>query len=99
MRIPVERLWPRGLAKDRAQITLWMKEIAPSRQLRQWYGHDPKKWPAFRERYRAELREKADLREELRRTAARHTVTPAFASRDVQRCSAAVFKEVLEGRF
>ena len=55
LRVLVERLWPRGLSKDRAQVDLWLKDIAPSRELRTWYGHDPTKYTEFRGRYEAEL--------------------------------------------
>lgn len=56
-RVLVDRLWPRGIAKERAALDLWMKEIAPSTELRRWFGHDPKRWRQFQARYRAELRE------------------------------------------
>jgi uncharacterized protein YeaO (DUF488 family) len=55
LRILVERLWPRGVSKQKAKIDLWLKDLAPSTELRQWYGHDPARWPQFRKRYRAEL--------------------------------------------
>src|SRR5215831_16178244 len=54
LRILVERLWPRGVSKQRARIDLWLKTLAPSTELRQWYGHDPARWPQFRKRYQAE---------------------------------------------
>jgi uncharacterized protein YeaO (DUF488 family) len=57
-RVLVERLWPRGLSKENAQLDLWLKDVAPSPELRQWYGHDPAKWTEFQKRYRAELKEK-----------------------------------------
>jgi uncharacterized protein YeaO (DUF488 family) len=55
LRILVERLWPRGVTKRKARIDLWLKDVAPSQALRQWYSHDPSKWPEFQKRYRAEL--------------------------------------------
>ena len=61
LRVLVERLWPRGISKERAALGLWLKEIAPSTELRKWYGHDPQKWQKFCEAYWAELRHKADL--------------------------------------
>ena len=61
LRILVERLWPRGVSKQKARIDIWLKELAPSTELRQWYGHDPAKWPQFRKRYWAELKDKGDL--------------------------------------
>jgi uncharacterized protein YeaO (DUF488 family) len=59
-RILVERLWPRGVSKDRAKIDLWLKDVAPSAELRKWFGHDPERWQQFRRRYAAELKEKVD---------------------------------------
>ncbi len=56
LRVLVDRLWPRGLTKDRAAVDLWLKEIAPSTELRKWFGHDPDKWKEFQTRYRTELR-------------------------------------------
>ena len=61
MRILVDRLWPRGLTKEKASVDLWMKEIAPSTELRKWFAHDPDKWKSFRGRYETELRHKDDL--------------------------------------
>lgn len=60
-RILIDRLWPRGLTKERAKIDLWLKEIAPSNELRKWYLHDPAKWEEFKKRYEKELRDKQDL--------------------------------------
>ena len=61
MRILVERLWPRGVSKEKAAVDLWLKDLAPSTELRKWYGHDPEKWDEFRKRYWSELGEKGDL--------------------------------------
>ena len=61
LRILVERLWPRGVSKQRAKINLWLKDLAPSTELRQWYGHDPTRWPQFRKRYRRPLTYQADI--------------------------------------
>ena len=60
-RILVERLWPRGLTKLQAKIDLWLKDVAPSTELRRWFGHDPKKWDEFRQRYQKELKQKDEL--------------------------------------
>ena len=60
LRVLVERLWPRGLTKERAAVDLWLKDVAPSAELRKWFGHDPARWEQFQERYRQELREKKD---------------------------------------
>src|SRR5271166_1927459 len=61
LRILVERLWPRGVSKQRAQIDLWLKDLAPSTELRKWYGHDPARWPEFRKKYWAELKGQGDV--------------------------------------
>ena len=60
-RILVDRLWPRGMTKEKAEVDLWLKEIAPSNELRQWFAHDPKKWPEFARKYEAELKNKREL--------------------------------------
>jgi uncharacterized protein YeaO (DUF488 family) len=96
-RILVERLWPRGLSKARAQLDLWLKDIAPSGELRRWFSHDPAKWPEFQKRYRAELKANAAAVAALRKEAAQKgTLTLVFAARDEKRNSAVVLKSVLE---
>jgi uncharacterized protein YeaO (DUF488 family) len=97
-RILVERLWPRGIRKGDRRVADWLRDIAPSPELRRWYGHEPKKWPEFKRRYRAELR-KADrhrLLEALADEARRGTVTLVYAARDTERNSAVVVREELE---
>ncbi|HET6575889.1 MAG TPA: DUF488 domain-containing protein [Fimbriiglobus sp.] len=98
LRVLVERLWPRGLTKARAAIDLWLKEIAPSAELRKWYGHDPAKWTEFQKRYRAELRESTEAVKELRQKGKVGTVTLVYAARDEEHNSALVLKKLLEGR-
>src|SRR5262249_42039294 len=95
-RILVERLWPRGVTKDRAQLAEWMKEIAPSAELRKWYNHDPEKWDEFKKRYKTELRRHEDLVSRLRTIARNQTVTLVFAARDEERSSARMLKDHLE---
>ncbi len=95
-RILVDRLWPRGLTKQKARIDLWMKGIAPSSELRKWFGHDPSKWEEFQRRYTAELRQHADLIKELKRKARGATVTLIYAARDEAHNEAVVLKEFLE---
>jgi len=95
-RILVDRLWPRGLTKQKARIDLWMKEIAPSTELRKWFGHDPSKWEEFQRRYTAELREHADLIKELKQKARGATVTLIYAARDEVHNEAVVLKKFLE---
>ena len=65
-RILVDRLWPRGLSKEKAKVDLWMKEIAPSNDLRKWYSHDPEKWEDFKKRYEKELKTKENLLQKIR---------------------------------
>lgn len=98
LRILVERLWPRGLTKQKAQVDVWLKEIAPSHELRRWYGHEPEKWPEFQRRYRAELRENKSVLEELKQMIAGKTTTLLFAASDTERNSAVVLQRVLAGR-
>ena len=98
MRILVERLWPRGVSKERAALDRWMKEIAPSGALRKWYGHDPAKWEEFRRRYREELRQNEDAVEELKKLTGQGPVTFVYAAKDEAHNSAVVLKEYLEGR-
>jgi uncharacterized protein YeaO (DUF488 family) len=85
-RILVDRLWPRGLTKEKAGVDLWLKEIAPSTELRKWFGHDPDRWEEFKERYRAEL-EEAGKMEVLRNIAERareENVTLLFGAKDTR---------------
>jgi len=97
-RILIDRLWPRGLSREQAQIDLWLKEIAPSTELRRWFGHDPEKFDEFRRRYEAELAtETGRAALEQVRTAAQHgPVTLVFAARDPACSNAAVLRELLQ---
>jgi uncharacterized protein YeaO (DUF488 family) len=98
MRVLVDRQWPPGLTKEQVGVDLWLKEAAPSEALRRWYGHDPRRWESFAERYRAELEQRADLLrllDELRRTC---PVTLVYGARDASRNNAVVLREVLSGR-
>ena len=96
-RILVDRLWPRGLAKDVAHVDEWLKAVAPSSELRRWYGHDPAKFDQFRSRYAAELREpeRAQALMRLKQEARRGPVTLLTATRDASRSQAAVLAEQL----
>jgi uncharacterized protein YeaO (DUF488 family) len=98
LRVLVDRLWPRGLAKERAAVKFWLKELAPSTQLRKWFGHDPAKWKQFQARYRKELREKKEELRLLQHISKESTVTLLFGARDEEHNEAVVLKEVLEGR-
>lgn len=96
-RVLVDRLWPRGVSKAKARIDAWEKEIAPTPELRQWYHHDPRKWPEFRARYTRELRAsgaKAILAD-LARRARRSRVTLVYASRAAEISDVAVLERVL----
>lgn len=95
-RILVERLWPRGLTREAAKLDDWFKEIAPSLELRKWYGHDPEKWPEFQKRYRAELAANKDAARRLRALCEKGTVTFVYAAKDEERNSAVVLKSYLE---
>jgi uncharacterized protein YeaO (DUF488 family) len=96
-RVLVERLWPRGVSKDDARIAEWLRDLAPSPELRRWYAHDPAKWPEFRRRYRAELRaaRRRRLLEALADEARCGTVTLVYAARDTERNSAVVVRDAL----
>jgi uncharacterized protein YeaO (DUF488 family) len=96
LRILVERLWPRGVSKQKAQIDLWLKDLAPSTELRQWYGHDPARWPLFRKRYLAELKGQGDLLALLKYVTEERAVTFVYAASDEERNSAVALKELLE---
>ena len=98
LRILVDRLWPRGLTKERAAVKLWLKDVAPSTELRKWFGHDPAKWKQFQVRYRKELREKKDALKLLKQKSEEHTVTLVYGARDEEHNEALVLKSVLEGR-
>ncbi|HEX3666114.1 MAG TPA: DUF488 domain-containing protein [Rhizomicrobium sp.] len=81
-RILVDRLWPRGLKKDDAELTEWLKEIAPSDELRKWFGHDPERWKEFVRRYRAELAHNETAMRRLRELAGEGHVTLLYAAHD-----------------
>jgi len=96
LRILVDRLWPRGLNKTKAKVDVWLKEIAPSHDLRQWYGHDPAKWDEFRTRYRAELQTRPELVDDLRHAASRQSITLLYASREKRLNNAFALKAILD---
>jgi uncharacterized protein YeaO (DUF488 family) len=95
-RILVERLWPRGLTKERAALDMWLKEIAPSPELRKWFGHDPDKWGQFQKRYWKELQEKPDDIRLLHEKGQHGTVTLVYAARDEEHNGALALKRFLE---
>lgn len=96
-RILVDRLWPRGVSKDEAKIDLWLKEISPSNELREWFSHDPKKWEGFKSKYRDELKEKAELVKELKKIEKeKKTVTLLYSAKDEQHNNVIVLSEILK---
>jgi uncharacterized protein YeaO (DUF488 family) len=98
LRVLVDRLWPRGLTKERAAVDLWLKDLAPSTELRKWFAHDPTKWKQFEARYRTELREKKDAIKLLKEKSKERTLTLLFGARDEEHNEALVLKQILEGR-
>jgi len=96
-RVLVDRLWPRGLTKEKARIDEWLKELAPSTELRKWYSHDPAKWKEFKKRYRAELKGKEALLDGLKAEARKGTITLVFSSRETELNNAEALKEFLAG--
>jgi uncharacterized protein YeaO (DUF488 family) len=94
-RILVDRLWPRGVSKKQAKLDEWAKELAPSSQLREWFGHEPSRFPEFRRRYIDELRADAPRLKELRRRARTRTLTLVYSAHDSEHNDAVVLAEVL----
>ena len=98
-RILVDRLWPRGLTKERANVDLWMKEIAPSDALRKWFGHEAEKWPQFVKRYGSELTRKKDLLKEVKQLEREHgTVTLLYGRKDEKQNQAVLIAAALKGK-
>jgi uncharacterized protein YeaO (DUF488 family) len=97
-RILVDRLWPRGMAKAKAGVDLWLKEIAPSTELRKWFGHDPGKWAEFKKRYRAELEENDEQAALLKEEIKKGTVTLLYGARDEEHNDAVVLLDFLRGQ-
>jgi uncharacterized protein YeaO (DUF488 family) len=95
-RFLVDRLWPRGIKKESIYIDGWIKEVAPSDELRKWFGHDPAKWQEFRIRYFAELDEKAAALEPIRQAQREGDVTLIYGARDTEHNQAIALKEYLE---
>ena len=95
VRVLVDRLWPRGVTKSKAAIDLWAKDLAPSTELRKWFGHDPERWPEFQGKYRAELKGNAAL-SEIRGLAQKKHITLVYAAKDQLHCHPLVLKQVLD---
>lgn len=95
LRILVERLWPRGVSKEVAKLDLWLKEIAPSAELRTWFHHDPERWPDFRKKYTAELKAQPGVLKLLKLLSDREDVTFVYAAHDEEHNSAVVLRDAL----
>lgn len=98
LRILVDRIWPRGVRKAQARIDLWLKDIAPSTALRQWFGHDPARWSEFRRRYRAELKRQPEAVAQLQALARKGRITLVFGARDERHNQAVVLNDLLGSR-
>jgi len=97
-RILVDRLWPRGLTKQRARVDIWLKEIAPSNELRKWFAHDAKKWNEFQARYKDELKSNSESLAVLKQEARKGPVSLLFGAKDVQHNEAVVLQKLINSK-
>ena len=97
-RILVDRLWPRGLTKEKAKVDFWLKDVAPSTDLRKWFAHDPAKWADFRSRYLEDLKGQKDQRSLLRQEAAKGAVTLVYGAKDQQHNEAVILQRLLTAK-
>jgi uncharacterized protein YeaO (DUF488 family) len=97
-RILVDRLWPRGLTKEKARVDLWLKDVAPSTELRKWFAHDPAKWAEFRSRYLEELKGNKEQLSLLRQEAAKGTVTLIYGAKDQEHNEAVILQKLLTAK-
>lgn len=95
-RVLVDRVWPRGLSRAALKLDRWAKDIAPSTELRKWFGHDPRRWPGFQSRYRHELAEKTSVLKELAELSVRRPLVLLYGAKDEEHNQAVVLKDVLE---
>jgi uncharacterized protein YeaO (DUF488 family) len=95
-RVLIDRLWPRGLKKETLAMDVWAKELAPSTELRQWFGHDPARWDEFRQRYAAELDGSASVWQTLARRSTQEPVTLLYGARDEEHNDAVALKALME---
>jgi uncharacterized protein YeaO (DUF488 family) len=95
-RILVDRLWPRGLTKERAKVDVWLKDIAPTTELRKWFNHEPNKWPEFKKRYWAEISNNIDALSALEKYLAKGKVTIVYGAKDEEHNDAVVIKQYLD---
>lgn len=97
-RILIDRLWPRGLTKEKAKVDLWLKAIAPSTELRKWFGHDPSKWNEFKGRYITEIKNNSAVTSQLEEYLKKGKVTLVYGAKDEQHNDAVVLKEYFENK-
>jgi uncharacterized protein YeaO (DUF488 family) len=97
-RVLVDRLWPRGLTKEKAKVDLWLKDVAPSTELRKWFAHDPARWPEFRTRYREELRSNKQQVLLLEKEVSKGPATLVYGARDQEHNEAVVLQELLASK-
>jgi uncharacterized protein YeaO (DUF488 family) len=96
-RVLVDRLWPRGLSKESAQIDVWLKEIAPSDNLRKWFSHDPKKWSEFKKRYREELKERKEIVSKIKSLEKeKKVITFLYSAKDKEHNNAVFLQEYMQ---
>lgn len=95
LRILVDRVWPRGMSKEKAAVDLWLKHVAPSTELRKWFGHEPERWPEFKRRYQIELSKHADTLNEIRSRGRKGAITLLFAAKDTAHNNAVALLEYL----
>lgn len=95
-RVLVDRLWPRGVSKEKAKLDLWLKDVAPSTELRIWFAHDPEKWAEFQKKYEAELRKNKAALDQLKKiTEKEENLTLLYAAKDEEHNEAIILKEIL----
>ena len=97
-RILVDRLWPRGISKEKAKLDLWLKDVAPSTELRKWFGHDVRKWPEFQDKYREELKNNKTILSMIKKLEKENdTITIVYGAKDQEHNNAVVLKDKLQG--
>jgi uncharacterized protein YeaO (DUF488 family) len=97
-RVLIDRLWPRGVSREKARLDEWARELAPSTELRRWFGHDPARFSEFRRRYIEQLATQEEKLQELRRRARSGTLTLVYGARDTEHNDAVVLEEILRSR-
>ncbi len=96
-RILVDRLWPRGVSKERAKLNLWLKDVAPSNELRKWFAHNPERWVGFQDKYREELKDKKEILKEIKDNEKEElTITLVYGAKDEDHNNAVVLRDLLK---